>query len=177
MPYWVGAPRNRNGYRRIESRRCTAFAWRSRPRGSRRRRETCAQFVAHLAQHARGEARAVHVDEVLDGDRIMGDHFAQGPRERLYDHVVAVADQARADRERPRGISAATATGSMVPPAGFEPAISALKGLRPGPLDDRGGRRIIRSRTATLLMKKSRPEGRLFRLVAGVGFEPTTFGL
>ena len=27
---------------------------------------------------------------------------------------------------------------SAVPPAGFEPAISALKGLRPGPLDDRG---------------------------------------
>ena len=26
----------------------------------------------------------------------------------------------------------------VVPPAGFEPAISALKGLRPGPLDDRG---------------------------------------
>src|SRR5262249_51973412 len=25
-----------------------------------------------------------------------------------------------------------------VPPAGFEPAISALKGLRPGPLDDEG---------------------------------------
>jgi hypothetical protein len=26
----------------------------------------------------------------------------------------------------------------QVPPAGFEPAISALKGLRPGPLDDGG---------------------------------------
>ena len=25
-----------------------------------------------------------------------------------------------------------------MPPAGFEPAISALKGLCPGPLDDRG---------------------------------------
>ena len=28
---------------------------------------------------------------------------------------------------------------SLVAPAGFEPAISALKGLRPGPLDDGGG--------------------------------------
>ena len=28
-----------------------------------------------------------------------------------------------------------------VPPAGFEPAISALKGLRPGPLDDGGSPR------------------------------------
>src|SRR5215469_3351312 len=27
---------------------------------------------------------------------------------------------------------------ALVPPAGFEPAISALKGLRPGPLDDGG---------------------------------------
>ena len=59
-----------------------------------------------------------------------------------------------------------------VPPAGFEPAISALKGLRPGPLDDRGGRLDYRH------IEKSRPFGRLFSyLVAGVGFEPTTFGL
>ena len=28
--------------------------------------------------------------------------------------------------------------GSLVPPAGFEPAISTLKGWRPGPLDDGG---------------------------------------
>jgi hypothetical protein len=35
------------------------------------------------------------------------------------------------------GRSAAIAR-EAVPPAGFEPAISALKGLRPGPLDDGG---------------------------------------
>src|SRR5437763_16664069 len=32
---------------------------------------------------------------------------------------------------------------TTVPPAGFEPAISALKGLRPGPLDDEGGLRLL----------------------------------
>ena len=42
----------------------------------------------------------------------------------------------------------------MVPPAGFEPAISALKGRRPGPLDDGGSRfsvgegRCLRQREA-----------------------------
>src|SRR6185369_2024094 len=45
-------------------------------------------------------------------------------------------------RERtPAGANAAMAPdqpGAMVPPAGFEPAISTLKGWRPGPLDDGG---------------------------------------
>ena len=31
----------------------------------------------------------------------------------------------------------------MVPPAGFEPAISTLKGWRPGPLDDGGLKSIL----------------------------------
>src|SRR5262245_25971582 len=35
---------------------------------------------------------------------------------------------------------------ALVPPAGFEPAISTLKGWRPGPLDDGGLRRTYYSR-------------------------------
>jgi hypothetical protein len=40
-------------------------------------------------------------------------------------------------RKTPR--SATIITGRVVPPRGFEPLISALKGRRPGPLDDGGG--------------------------------------
>jgi hypothetical protein len=48
-------------------------------------------------------------------------------------------------------VSRNTVSFRLVAPAGFEPAISALRGLRPRPLDD----------GAALL-------------VGGVGFEPTT---
>src|SRR6266849_4161821 len=40
-----------------------------------------------------------------------------------------------------------------VPPAGFEPAISALKGLRPRPLDDEGSWAALK-----LMYRSSKPE-------------------
>src|SRR5262245_16013419 len=53
----------------------------------------------------------------------------------------------------------------MVPPAGFEPAISTLKGWRPGPLDDGGLRRAYYSRERR--KKKAEPAaGRVMRLPA-----------
>lgn len=80
----------------------------------------------------------------------------------------------------------------MVPPRGFEPLISALKGRRPRPLDDEGEHKnyqkegTMRAPPAAhqlepeppgLANKKAevmipRPD-----LVAGVGLEPTAFGL
>src|SRR5437660_1102458 len=44
---------------------------------------------------------------------------------------------------RPRDDQAPSTTDKMVAPAGFEPAISALKGRRPGPLDDGATHRSI----------------------------------
>ena len=42
-----------------------------------------------------------------------------------------------------------------VPPAGFEPAISALKGLRPRPLDDEG---VFRSRSTSTVPQQRRDD-------------------
>ena len=72
----------------------------------------------------------------------------------------------------------------MVAPAGFEPAISALRGLRPGPLDD--GAKLRSPAESSKTPNHKRTDGlpclnpgpsagpeKAF-LVGGAGFEPAT---